>query len=357
MYAVIMAGGSGTRFWPLSRTEFPKQFLDIVGNKSMLLQTYERVSPIVPDDKIYVVVGKVHEKRTQEVFSGRNVKIVLEPEGKNTAPCIGLASMLISVLNDDEPVVILPADHYVAKPDAFRKNLEMAVEIASSEDCIVTLGIVPTRPETGYGYIERTSEEIKKGIFRVKSFVEKPDFELACEYLKSGNYFWNAGIFVAKASVLLHEFSEFMPHFYEGLIELREHIGKSSFEAKLADLYSKTENISFDYAIMEKTSMPVFVVASDCGWSDVGSWFSLYELRVKEEGDEFGNLMDGEGAFFDCNGCFVVSRTRRWIGLLGLSNVLVVDTDDALLVADIEKHQRVRLITDYLKKRNYKKLL
>ncbi len=358
MYIVIMAGGSGTRFWPLSRERRPKQFLDIIGCRPMLLQTYERIRSVVDDSCVYIVVGKIHEEETRNLFLDRSVNIVVEPQGKNTAPCIGLAALLIDFQGGGgDPIAILPADHYVAKEDIFRKDLEKALKIASSEDCIVTLGIIPTRPETGYGYIERFPGEVDNGVFKVKSFVEKPDFDLACEYLKSGNYFWNAGIFVAKPSVLLHEFAEFMPHFYDGLIELKQYIGEDSFEDKLADLYSRTENISFDYAIMEKTSTPVYVIASDCGWSDVGSWFSLYELRVGKEGDADKNLIDGEGAFFDSKRCFVLSRTGRWVSLLGLEDVLVVDTNDAVLVADLGKHQQVRVITEYLKKHGPKELL
>lgn len=352
MNAVIMAGGSGTRFWPLSRENRPKQFLDIIGKKPMILQTFERIRPIVGDEKTYIVVGRNHEEETRRVFSSTKVRVVVEPFGRNTAPCIGLAAVIIASEGLDDPVVILPADHFIARPEVFRRDILRAVEVASAEECIVTLGILPTRPETGYGYIEREDGEPEDpGVYRVKMFVEKPDFYTARRYLESGRFFWNAGIFVARPSFLLREFERYMPSFYKGLEKLKSHIGKSSFEDVLEEVYERVENISFDYAIMEKTREPVYVVPSDCGWSDVGSWYSLYELRAAEEASKEGNIADGEGAFFHSSRCFVMNRSGRWIALLGLEGVLIVDTADALLVARLEDHQRVREITDFLKRK------
>ncbi|SFN07572.1 mannose-1-phosphate guanylyltransferase [Thermodesulforhabdus norvegica] len=351
MNVVIMAGGSGTRFWPLSREKRPKQFLDIIGDRPMIFQTYERIRPLASDKDIYVVVGQNHEEETRKIFSSTGVSIVVEPFGRNTAPCIGLAALIISSHDQDEPVVILPADHYIVKPDVFRQDILKALKVASEEDCIVTLGILPTRPETGYGYIEREERDLGvPGLYRVKMFVEKPDIETAKRYLESGRFFWNAGIFIAKPSVLLKEFEKYMPSFYRGLLELKAHIGKPSFDRVLRRVYEDVENISFDYAIMEKTDRPVYVVASDCGWSDVGSWYSLYELRAVDEASKEGNVVDGDGAFFHSRRCFVMNRSGRWIALLGLEGVLVVDTPDALLVARLEDHQKVREITDFLKR-------
>lgn len=350
MDVVIMAGGSGTRFWPLSREKRPKQFLDIIGNKPMLMQTFDRIQPLVPENRVFIVVGKEHETETRNLFSGHEVRIVVEPVGRNTAPCIGLAAMLISLEGRDDPVVILPADHYIAKTDTFTSDIRKAVSVAVDRECIVTVGILPTRPETGYGYIEQ--EEGRTGIYgarRVKKFVEKPDFDTARQYLESGRFFWNAGIFVARPSVLLKQFEAYMPSFYQGLMDLRHHVGRETFYKFLKNIYEKVENISFDYAIMEKTTTPVFVIPSNCGWSDVGSWYSLYELRVEKEASDYGNIMDGDGGFFHSKRCFVLSRSGRWIAVLGVEGILVVDTPDAVLVADMRQHQNVREITEYLK--------
>jgi len=358
MYVVIMAGGSGTRFWPLSRQKHPKQFLDIIGGKPMLRQTYERISELVPDRNVFVVVGKSHEQETKKILADKkDIHILAEPFGRNTAPCIGLAAMVISQQGNDLPIVILPADHFIAQPDVFRSDIQKAGDLAGKTNCIVTIGIVPVRPETGYGYIERESEKIENGIYRVKSFVEKPDFETAKRYLESGRYFWNAGIFVARPSVLLGEFEKHMPDFYSNLVRLADHIGKEDFKTYLEALYEKAPNISFDYAIMEKTETEVYVVPSACGWSDVGSWYSLYELRATREGDDKGNLLDGSGKFFNCRNCFVMNRGTQWIAMLGLKDVLIVNTDDAILVADLKMHQQVRKITEHLKQSDKDELL
>lgn len=357
MYVVIMAGGSGTRFWPVSRAARPKQFLAIAGDKPMIVATYERVRQLVPDERIVLVVGEDHLAVTQQLFSGSKVRILAEPVGRNTAPCIGLAAKYLEFLGSDDPLVILPADHYVADPDAFRSALEKAADVASSGG-IVTLGIVPTRPETGYGYIERAgSDEGREGIFPVKKFVEKPDLKTALEYISSRNFFWNAGIFVARPSTLLGAFASLMASFFSGLEELKPSFDTAGFPAALRALYERTEPISFDYAIMEKTSEPVYVIPCECGWSDVGSWLSLYELKKESESDESGNVKEGEAHFLDCRDSFVMAQGKRYVAALGLRNVLIVDTQDALLVADLERSQEVRDIIKTLKANGTGRLL
>lgn len=358
MYVVIMAGGSGTRFWPVSRKARPKQLLNIIGGQPMVKTTYERVKGIVPDRQIVLVVGREHFDETSRVFSGTEVRILAEPEGKNTAPCIGLAARYVEHFGGDVPMVVLPADHYVARPDVFRRALGQAVSLCAGDRAIVTLGIVPTRPETGYGYIETDPvERTVDGIsfHEVRRFVEKPGLSTAEEYLLRGGFYWNAGIFVATSGLLLDEFAAHMPRFRSGLAGLTE-FDSDRYRERVASLYQATENISFDYAIMEKTGRTVYVLPCDCGWSDVGSWYSLYETRQAER-DEAGNLVDGEAVVIDCRDSFVMARGKRCVAALGVSGVLIVDTEDALLVADLEKAQEVRKVISSLRDRSLGKVL
>lgn len=360
MYVVIMAGGSGTRFWPMSRASRPKQFLTIVGDTPMVVATYERVKSMVSDERVVLVVGEEHRIETERLFAGLNVRILAEPMGRNTAPCIGLAAGFIEFLGSDEPMVILPADHYVADPKALCEAIRKAADVAVNGG-IVTLGIVPTRPETGYGYIERDDSDAGSGgngqVFRVKKFVEKPDTETAVKYLAGRNFYWNAGIFVATPRTLLDAFEADMPSFRRGLDELKPVFGTPHFSDALRKLYEKTDGISFDYAIMEKASQSAYVIPCDCGWSDVGSWLSLYELKKNDRCDDSGNVQEGKGLLLNCRDTFVMSHGKRYVAALGLRKVLVVDTEDALLVADIERSQEIRDIINALKAADLKDLL
>jgi mannose-1-phosphate guanylyltransferase len=358
MNIVIMAGGSGTRFWPMSRSSRPKQLLKVVGEQPMVRATYDRVKVLAPDERILLVVGQEHQAETLGLFADVRVSLLAEPFGRNTAPCIGLAAKYLHSMGSNEPMVILPADHYIAKPAVFQNALRQAA-VRAAQGGIVTLGIVPTRPETGYGYIEQQGQhsgDADGNIYPVRRFVEKPGLDQAKEYLLSGNFYWNAGIFAATPATLLGEFAARMPVFYRGLEKLAPFFDTPEFDAALQELYRATENISFDYAIMEATRLPVLVIPCDCGWSDVGSWNSLYAVRNVEQ-DERGNVQEGDAVMLDCEGSFVVSRGKRLVATLGLRNVLVVDTDDALLVADLERSQDVKQITAYLQSEGLKHLL
>ncbi|QCQ21859.1 mannose-1-phosphate guanylyltransferase [Desulfoglaeba alkanexedens] len=348
MAIIIMAGGSGTRFWPLSRAARPKQFLRIVGDRPMVRATYERVKGLAPDREILVVVGKGHEAETRRIFSDTEVHVLVEPFGRNTAPCVGLAARVAESMGcGGKPLIVLPADHYIAKPEEFLCALRTAMEVVR-EGGIATLGILPTRPETGYGYIEQADAGPRQGVYRVKRFVEKPKPEVAVEFFQSGRHYWNAGIFVATAGTLLREFARHMPSFHRGLEVLPASPGSQEFASALERLYQETENISFDCAVMEKTSEPVYVVPCDCGWSDVGSWYSLYEVRKEEEGDPRENVAEGDVYQDACEGSLILAGGKRFVAVLGLSRILVVDTDDALLVADMEYSQEVKKVSEYL---------
>jgi mannose-1-phosphate guanylyltransferase len=358
MYVVIMAGGSGTRFWPVSRNAKPKQFLNITGKGPMVVETCDRMAPAFRDEQIIIVLGHEHMQEAKSLFRDRRVRFLPEPAGRNTAACMGLAAVYVTHLESSDPVAFLPADHYVSNTSALLESIRWAAEIAAA-GTIVTLGIVPTRPETGYGYIQWSEDRPdfwRQKAYKVKAFVEKPSLDKAKQYLVRGDYLWNAGIFVATPQTILKEIELHLPQLHEGLARLKLAMGTDSFENVLEEVYERLESISFDYGIMERTSSSVVVVPCDCGWSDVGSWESLYELR-EEEHDDKQNLRDGECLMVDCQGSFVSSRAGRLISCLGLKNCLVVDTPDALLVADLKKAQEVRKIIDLLKRKRKDDLL
>lgn len=358
MFVVVMAGGSGTRFWPVSRTENPKQFLNITGKGPMVWETCERVSPLTSDEDMVIIMGQAHVKAARELFKRRHIRMVGEPLGRNTAPCIGLGAIMAQERGKGDVAAFLPADHVIRDTPAFLNAMRSAEELALS-GAIVTLGIVPTSPETGYGYIRRGEESVEvdgRKAYRVSQFVEKPDLATAQRYLSSRDYYWNGGIFVATPERILGEMEKHLPQLYDGLLKLKGALGSSDFEVHLRRVYEGLESISFDYGIMEKTQSDVFVVPCECGWSDVGTWHSLYALRSSEL-DAKGNLSEGETLIVDCRDSYVSSRGDRMVACLGLANCLVVDTPDALLVVDMSRSQEIRSIVDELRKRSREELL
>ncbi len=358
MFAVIMCGGSGTRFWPASRRQRPKQFLNITGKGPMVVETCNRLGPLARDNEMILVLGAEHLEEAADLFEGRDVHILAEPVGRNTAPCIGLGAIYARHLGCTGAVAFLPADHYIGDPSRFLEDLRAAGEIADRGG-IVTLGIVPSRPETGYGYIRRDPDPVNAGgrtAYRVSGFVEKPDLEKARRYLTSGEYYWNGGIFVARPEIILKETEQQLPDLYRGLERLSGVLGSDRFEAELRDVYRNLTGISFDYGIMEHTREEVVVVPSECGWSDVGSWASLYELKGAER-DDGQNVSEGDTVLVECENSFVSGRGGRLVACLGLRDTLVVDTSDALLVADLKRSQDIREIVDRLKETGKDSLL
>ena len=356
MFAVVMCGGSGTRFWPASRRQRPKQFLDITGKGPMVVETCDRLGSLARDEETILVLGEKHLEEAKGLFKGRSVHMLAEPVGRNTAPCIGLGAVYARHLGCEGPVAFLPADHFIGNPFRFLEDLRTAEEIADRGG-IVTIGIVPNRPETGYGYIRRDQTDVGgKSVYKVLKFVEKPDLEKAREYLTSGEYYWNGGIFVAKPETILKETEEQLPELYEGLQRLEKSLETGEFEKELKDVYGALTGISFDYGIMENTKEEVYVIPSECGWSDVGSWESLYELRASER-DKHQNLVDGEAILIECEKSFVSGGAGRLVACLGLKDTLIVDTPDALLVADLNRSQDIRKIVDRLKEMGKDKML
>jgi len=324
----------------------------------MVVETCTRLGTLVDDKEIVLIVGDEHLDETRALCKGRDVHILAEPVGRSTAPCIGLGAVYASYLGCKEPVAFMPADHFIAKPSALVESLRRASDIAST-GAIVTLGIVPTKPETGYGYIQWKEERPdfwKQSAYRVAAFVEKPTAEKARQYMLRGDYLWNAGIFVATPETIMKAMEKYLPRLHQGMKRLIPAFGTEGFENQMEAVYEELESVSFDYGIMERTTDPVFVVPCDCGWSDVGSWESVYELREDELNNE-GNLTEGECVLIDCEKSFVSSKGGRMITCLGLKDCLVVDTQDALLVADIRKSQDVRRITEQLKRKRRNDLL
>ena len=358
MYAVIMTGGSGTRFWPVSRKGKPKQFLNIAGRNPMVVETCNRLHPVARDEEMILVLGEVHLKDATRLFEGRPVHMLAEPVGRNTAPCIGLGAIYARHLGCKGSVAFLPADHYIGDPNSFVSALSAAGKLAESGG-IVTLGIVPSRPETGYGYIRRDPSQMDlegHTAYRVSEFVEKPDLETALQYLDAGEYYWNAGIFVATPDTILNETEKLLPDLFQGLLRLEQVLGTEQFEAEFNAVYQDLEGISFDYGIMEKTQERVFVVPCQCGWSDVGSWASLFDLRSADS-DADGNVSDGQSLLVECEGSLVSAQGGRFVTCLGLKDLLVVDTPDALLVTNLGRSQDIRKIVDRLKEKGEETLL
>ncbi|MFC1724961.1 mannose-1-phosphate guanylyltransferase [candidate division KSB1 bacterium] len=355
MYAVIMAGGVGKRFWPWSRRENPKQFLRLFGEKALIQNTVDRLKPVVKDDNIFIVTNEVQKKKTVELLpSVKEENIIAEPFGRNTAPCIGLSAVLLEKIDPEAVQVVLPADHLIIDDKEFRKVLKNACK-AAEDGTLVTIGITPTRPATGYGYIQFNDEiDIHPGfdVFKVKTFAEKPDFETAKRFLKSGDFLWNSGMFIWKVKTILKEIKKNLPDLYEILMKIRDSIGTDNFNSTLVKEYKRIEAISIDYGVMEKAEN-VAVLKGDFGWSDIGGWEEFYRLGKK---DKKNNVVIGEGVLRDSNFNLVYSNNRL-IACLGINDMVVIDTDDVVLVCPRDKTEEINKMVDYLNKKKFVKYL
>jgi mannose-1-phosphate guanylyltransferase len=342
LFPVVMAGGSGTRFWPLSRRAFPKQFLPLASGKALLTETLERLGSMALWQQCHVVCGKTHLSIARKLLPkvpGKNW--IAEPQARNTAPAIALAVAHVSKKNPEAIVAVFPADHHVANPKALRSHLLDAMALAK-QGHIVTLGIVPSGPETGFGYIRR-GEVLGEGGHRVQAFVEKPDEETAKAYLASGDYFWNAGIFVFRADAMVEAFGKHMPEVAQALLRIREAIGKTGAEAVLQREFKKMTATSIDFGVAEKADN-MAVVPADMGWHDVGSFQALEELKPK---DSEGNILCAQTLLEECKGNIFWSK-ERLIAALGVEGLVVIDTKDVLLVLDKRKCQNVRTLVERL---------
>jgi mannose-1-phosphate guanylyltransferase len=347
-YGVIMAGGGGTRFWPLSRQEKPKQMLNLSGNDLMINETIDRIAETIPNDDVFIVTNEKQADRMKVCVNGR-VKtdhILSEPSARNTAACIGYAAFEIVKKYGDGIMCIFPSDHFIKNNIEFNRILKEAVNAAETQDKLVTIGINPTFPSTGYGYIkyDKFENAVAK---KVMEFKEKPDHETAKAYLESGNYAWNSGMFIWKASTILKNFERYLPKVYECLIEISNDMCTDSEAKTIERVYPLIPSISIDYGIMERSS-DVIVISGEFGWNDVGSWDML---DVLYDVDENGNVIHGEQINIDTTNCISYS-SGKLISTIGVDNLVIVETGDAVLVCSKDRVQDVKKIVDELKERN-----
>lgn len=345
-YAVIMAGGRGERLWPLSTEECPKQFLRLFGARTLLQETAGRIQPLVPWENTLAVVGKGHAHLVSEQLPSLPVSnVIVEPVGRGTAPCVGLAALYVSQIDPKGIMIILPADHIIQNGQRFLVLLEEAVTIASEGTHLVTLGISPSSPATGYGYIrastpcQKTASGAQIRALEVERFTEKPDLAKAESFLREGGYFWNSGMFVWRADTILSEIKEHIPPLYEGLLEIERHLGGPDEAAIVKEVYSRQRSLSIDYGVMEKSTRTCVLPTGDIGWSDVGDWSALDAALDK---DEHGNVVLGRHLGVDTHDTTVISRHGGLIATLGISNLVIVDTNEVLLVMDKMRAQEVK---------------
>lgn len=350
IFVVIMAGGVGSRFWPRSRKSKPKQLLNILGENSMIRETFLRVSSFVPVQNIFVITNKVQAELIEtDIQELPSENIIAEPVGKNTAPCVAVSAKAIHNKSKDAVLVTLPADHLIEDVKEFERLVLKGAEYAYEKNGLLTFGITPTRPETGYGYINYDKESSDDEVYPVKKFVEKPNLELAEKYLQAGDYLWNSGMFIWRADSILEEAKKFLPNIYQLVEQLTE---ESDLESTLLEIYPKFESISIDYGIMEKSNN-VYVIEGDFGWSDVGSWESVYELSEK---DDQGNSRRGDVFPLKTKNSYLYTEDK-FTAVIGLEDVVVINLDDSLLVCKRDAAQDVKKVVEFLEAKERKSLL
>jgi mannose-1-phosphate guanylyltransferase len=351
IHPVVMAGGSGTRFWPLSRRKRPKQFLSLVSERPLITETVARLAGIAEAKDVLCVCGKAHAAAAQKLGGLRKANVLVEPIARNTAPALALASVHVAARAPQGVIIALPADQHIGAPEKFRQVLLEAVKVAQ-EGRIVTIGLTPTRAETGYGYIQ-LGEPLAGRARGAKAFVEKPDAETARRYVASGEYLWNGGIFVFRADVMLEALVKHMPQMAAGLQALRGAVGSKSYARVVARTFKAWPSISIDYAVAEKAPN-MAVIPGDFGWSDVGSFAAVADIRERDAQD---NVVSGKGALvIDSAGCVVLAGERP-VAVIGLKDMVVVDAGDAVLVVPKDKSQDVRKAVEGLKSRGLERYL
>lgn len=356
-YVVIMAGGIGTRFWPMSTAACPKQFIDVMGTgKTLIQQTYSRFKDFCPAENIFVVTGQAYREKVLEQLPGiRPDRVLCEPHRKNTAPCIAYANYKIRAINPDAVVVVAPADHVVLKEDVFGQVIREAAQAASQNDWLITLGIKPSYPNTGYGYIQFDSEEVCtrfNQIKKVKLFTEKPGLEMARTFVESGEFLWNAGLFIWSLKSAMRAFKTYLPDIDELFAAGMSKFNTPEEADYIEKVYLVCKSISIDYGVMEK-ARNVYVIAADFGWSDVGTWGALYELMPKNEEE---NAIVGKNVLaYDTRGCIVNVPQDKLVVLQGLEDCIVVEHGNSLLVCKRSQEQMIRRIVDDVAKRKGEK--
>ena len=348
-YCVIMAGGIGSRFWPMSRTDKPKQFLDVMGvGESLIQMTYHRFEKICPKDNIYIVTSEMYKDLVAEQLHGiKEDRIICEPARRNTAPCIAYANFRILKDNPMANIIVAPSDHLILKEDVFIKIINQALEAAQNNDILITLGIKPSYPNTGYGYIQFDRTDGLKsdnGFKKVKLFTEKPNREMAEKFIESGDFLWNAGIFVWSLNAINKAMNEYLPEVYNAFNQGRELFATDKELEFINETYTSCQSISIDYGVMEKAPN-VYVIPSDFGWSDVGTWKALYEVRNK---DNEGNSITGKNVMtYSCENNVITVDDNKLAVIQGMNEYIIVDSGNVLLICKKDEEQRVKqFLTD-----------
>jgi mannose-1-phosphate guanylyltransferase len=365
-FAVLLAGGRGTRFWPRSRTRTPKQLLNIVGKQTMLRQTWDRLSPLFPADRVAVVTNSAQAEAVRRELPRIPAGMVLaEPAGRNTAAAIGLAAIHLAHAHGDALMAVLPADHFIAQAAKYRRLVQAALRLATEPENLVVMGIPPSHPETGFGYIERAATAAAKQsgvpVYQVRRFTEKPPANVARKYVASGRYYWNAGMFFWRASTFLECLAAFLPKTRVALARISAAIGTSDYNAALKKYYPRLEDISVDYAVMERATRKdalasryrALVVPTEVGWSDIGSWNAVYDLLARRAGE---NISTGPSFGLDSSGNFLWSP-KKFVAAIGVHDLVMVETDDALLVCHRDRVQDVSKVVKWLEKKRQRLLL
>lgn len=346
LWSLIMAGGSGTRFWPESRSHKPKQFLSIFGKKTLIEQTLDRIHPAIPSSRVLVITNKKYTSQVKKLLKISNSQIIGEPVGRNTAPCAVLAAAYFLRKDSQAVIAILPSDHRIAKEPLFKKALNAAAKLAAEKSLPVTFGIRPSFANTGYGYLEMGAVYAKNGIFssyRLKKFHEKPDAAKAKKFYESGKFLWNSGMFVWRADALLEAAKKYLPESYR----IANQILDAGMEKGLKNLYSKMPNISIDYGLMEKLAEGILTIPVDIGWHDLGGWLAFEHFWEK---DADGNSVQGKAVLVGSKNNIVKSE-KRLVAMIGVHDFVVVDTEDALLVCPKSKSEEIRHLVQALKDR------
>jgi mannose-1-phosphate guanylyltransferase len=355
-YVAIMAGGIGSRFWPMSRTDYPKQFLDILNTGRTLIQsTFDRFSNFIPRENIFVVTAENYRDIVRQQLPELDEKNILcEPSRKNTAPCIAYISFKLHELNPNANLICAPADHIIHDAEKFEKVCLDALHFTSHIKALITLGIKPANPNTGYGYIQYEQLAVSENVYKVKTFTEKPDLELAKTFVASGDFLWNAGIFVWQVKSILKAFEELLPELYEVFDAEKQNLNNDQETAAIERIYPQCVNISIDYGIMEKADN-VYVIPSSFGWSDLGTWASAYDNLSK---DYLENAVAGNNVVvIDATRNMVHADNKKLVLLQGLDNFIVVDTKDVLLICKMDKEQHIKDYVNEIKRSKGDKFL
>ncbi len=356
MQTLIMAGGLGTRFWPKSRQKHPKQLLRMFGEESLIQSTVSRLQPLIPESKVFVVSTASQLPAIKKQLPGiPGSNFIVEPKGKNTAPCIGLSALFIEQIEPDGVMVVLPADHIIRDKNLFHQTLKAGAEIAQESENIVTIGIEPTYPATGYGYIQcNHALDDVQGVqsYKVKTFAEKPNLATAKRFLDSGDFLWNSGIFIWKTKTILRQIEEHLPHLHQGLQEIREALGAPEEADVIKRVYCQIRSISIDYGVMEE-ARDITVLRGMFGWDDLGSWDAVYKLHKK---DSDNNVLIGSHVLTDSTGC-LIDAPDRCIAVVGIDDLVVVDTGDAILVCPRDRAQDVKDVVEIAKRKKLNEYL